>query len=61
MILLRMRVKKSIIKLKDKSERLTKHKMNSYNLEFFAFFNILKIFLIILSMFKINPYRNIKK
>lgn len=43
MILLRVIVKKSIIKLKDKSERLIKYKMNSYNLEFFAFFNILKI------------------
>jgi len=52
MILLRMRVKKSIIKLKDKSERLTKHKMNSYNLEFFAFFNILELFLIILSILR---------
>jgi len=53
MILLRMRVKKSIIKLKE-SERLTKHKMNSYNLEFFAFFNNI-------IYFKINHYRNIKK
>ena len=43
MILLRVIVKKSIIKLKDKSERLIKYKMNSYILEFFAFFNILKI------------------
>lgn len=54
MILLRVIVKKSIIKLKDKSERLTKHKMNSYNLEFFAFFNNI-------IYFKMNHYRNIKK
>ncbi len=52
MILLRVIVKKSIIKLKNKSERLTKHKMNSYNLEFFAFFNILKVFLMILSILR---------
>lgn len=52
MILLRVIVKKSIIKLKDKSERLTKYKMDSYDLEFFAFFNILKSFLIILSILR---------
>lgn len=52
MILLGVIVKKSIIKLKDKSERLIKYKMNSYNLEFFAFFYILKLFLIMLCILR---------
>lgn len=52
MILLRAIVKKNIIKVKDKSGKLTKYEMNSYNLEFFAFFNILELFLIILSILR---------
>lgn len=52
MILLRAIVKKSIIKVKDKGGKLTKYEMNSYNLEFFAFFNILELFLIILSILR---------